>query len=165
MKERKVVSEEYQQIMYDHHKKLKEIIKRAGPWDWCYGLDALVEHLRWMRDYYKLGENVLGMEKRDEDPKKYKNIPTRLETLEKTLGYYDKWSTLEEEYIKVVDAEQPLKEKSDNNGNIVIPSFYFQCKYKYRSAKKTYRKLDKAERKYKKKFFNMLCKHIEEWWD
>lgn len=158
-------SQEYKNMMKIHKKEWENITENVGPWEWSYGLDALVEHLRWMRDYYKLGENVWGMEKKDEDPKRYRNVPTRLQTLEETLFYYDSWMNLKDEYIKVINHQETYKEHDNNDGTVTIENLGFHCKYKYGSINKTYKKLHKEETKYKKKFFKMLYKYIEEWWD
>ena len=161
-------SPEYLAMMENHRKEWAEIAENAGPWEWSYGLDALVEHLRWMRDYYKLGENVWGQE--DKEWKKGVKY-TRLETLEKTLFYYDKWMNLEDEYIQVVHHGE-MKSHDNGDGTATIDDLGFHCVYKYgprnnkrRAMKITYRKLYKAEQKYKKLFYKMLFKYMESWWD
>jgi len=154
-------SPEYFTMMDAHRKEWSEIAANAGPWEWSYGLDALVEHLKWMRDYYKLGENVWGQENKEWDKKvKY----TRLETLEKTLYYYDRWMNLEDEYVQVVETGE-FKSHDNGDGTFTIDDLGFTCIYKYKSMKKTYKKLHKAEQKYKKLFYKMLYKYMESWWD
>ena len=160
-------SPEYVRMFKEHKTELNKINKDGNqcPWEWSYGLDYLVEFLRFMRDYYKLGENVWGMERKDEDPKRYKNVPTRLETLEKTLFHYDRWMNLEEEYVKVIDHPETYKEVDNGDGTVSIEDLGFHCEYKYGSMKRTYKKLHKEQEKHKKKFFMMLSKHMQEWWD
>ncbi len=158
-------SADYDAMFLQHTSELKDIAAATTPFDYSYGLDFLVQHLRFMRDYYKLGENVWGMEKKDEDPKRYKNIPTRLETLEKALYYYDKWINLEDEYIKVVDHPETFKEHDNGDGTFTIDNLGFHCEYKYGSMKRTYKKLHKAQEKYKKLFFKTLACYCESWWD
>jgi len=168
-------SPEYISMMDNHRKELTEIVENAGPWEWSYGLDAFVEHLKWMRDYYKLGENVWAAEMRDEDPKRYKNYPTRLETLEKTLNYYDKWQNLEDEYVQVVE-HGPMKWEDNQDGTSTLVDSGVTITYKFgpkgksqrarrRAMLITYKKLHKAERKYKKLFFKAVEKYLESWWD
>lgn len=157
-------SPEYTAMMEKHGKALMRIAADAVPWEWSYSLDALVEFLRWMRDYYKLGENVWGMELKDEDPKHFKNHPTRLESIEKTLAYYDKWQGLEDEYIKVVRTGE-LKSHDNGDGTSTIDDLGCKYIYKYGSMKRTYKKLHKAQNKYKKLFYKMLYKYMESWWD
>ena len=160
-------NKDYQAMMAKYKKSLTNINKDAchSPWEWSWGLDYLVEFLRFMKDYYTLGVNVWAMERKDEDPKRYKNAPTRLETLTKTLEYYDKWQGLEEEYIKVIDHHETYKEHDNGDGTVTIDDLGYHCEYKYGSMKKTYKKLVKAQEKYKKLFFMSLAEHMEEWWD
>ena len=160
-------NKDYQAMLAKYKKSLTNINKDAcrSPWEWSWGLDYLVEFLRFMKDYYALGINVWAMERRDEDPKRYKNVPTRLETLTKTLEYYDKWQGLEEEYIKVIDHHETYKEHDNGDGTVTIDDLGYHCEYKYGSVKKTYKKLAKAQEKYKKLFFMSLAEHMEEWWD
>jgi len=167
-------NEDYQAMMTEYKKSLGKINKDgcSSPWEWSYGLDYLVEFLRFMKDYYTLGVNVWAMERKDEDPKKYKNAPTRLQTLTKTLEYYDKWQNLEDEYITVVEHPETFKEHDNGDGTVTIDDFGFHCEYKYgpknnrrKAMKITYKKLYKAQQKYKKLFFMSLFEHIEEWWD
>ena len=154
-------------MLVKYKKSLTKINKdaSASPWEWSCGLNYLVEFLRFMKDYYALGVNVWSMERKDEDPKRYKNSPTRLDTLTKTLEYYDKWQGLEDEYIKVVDHTETYKEHSNGDGTVTIDDLGCHCEYLYGSMKKTYEKLAKEQEKYKKLFFMSLAEHIEEWWD
>lgn len=156
-------SPEYVRMMAQNRRKLTNINKDAArsPWEWSWGLDYLVQFLRFMRDYYKLGENVWGVE--DKEWKKGVKY-TRLETLEKTLAYYDKWQNLQDEYVKLEEVGKPKFEKN-NDGTVTLVDTGYRCTYKYKTAKRTYKKLAKAEKKYKKLFFKMICEHIEEWWD
>lgn len=161
-------SPKYKEMMERHQKAWAEIAENAEPWDWSYGLDALVEHLSWMRDYYALGENVWGQE----DKERKKGVKyTRLETLEKTLFYYDKWMGLEDEYIQTVHHGE-MKSHDNGDGTATIDDLGFHCIYKYgprnnkhKAMKITYRKLHKAQQKYKKLFYKMLYKYMESWWD
>ena len=165
-------SPEYTAMMDTHRKEWAEIAENAGPWEWSYGLDALVEHIKWMRDYYKLGENVWGQE--DKEWKKGVKY-TRLETLEKTLDYYDRWMNIENEYVQVVHTGE-FKSHNNGDGTSTIDDLGFRCVYKYgpkgnsykarrKAMKITYKKMHKAELKYKKLFYKMLYKYMESWWD
>jgi len=158
---------EYLALMSKYKKSLTKINKSAysGPWEWSWGLDYFVEFLRFMQEYYKLGINVWAMERRDEDPKKYKNYPTRYESISKALEYYDKWQNLEEEYIAVIDHPETYKSHDNGNGTVTIDDLGFHCEYKYGSAKRTYKKLHKDQEKYKKLFFKTVMRFMEEWWD
>lgn len=158
-------SPEFTAMMDKHRNALIQIAKEAHPGEWSYGLNGFVEFLRWMEDFYKLNENVWGMEKRDEDPKHYKNVPTRLESLQETLGYYDKWQGLEDEYVQVVYHPETYKEHDNGDGTSTIDNLGSHNVYKYGSMKRTYKKLRKAQNKYKKLFFKAVAKYLESWWD
>ena len=167
-------SKDYYDMLKEGAEKLDEIHEcaRKSPWEWSWGLDYFVEFLRFMRNYYKLGENVWAMERRDEDPKRYKNVPSRLESLEKTLYYYDKWQNLAEDYIKVVNHPETYRTHDNGDGTVTIQDMGFHCEYKYgphnnkkKAAKITYKRLSKDQAKYKKKFYKMLMKYLEDWWD
>lgn len=148
----------YDAMMEKNSNALKDIAAAAGPWEWSYGLDLLVAHLRWMRDYYKLGENVWGAE---EEKARY----TRLEGIEKALYYYDMWQTAEDRFIKVVSHPETYHETDNGNGTVTIDDLGYHCVYKYGTAKRTYKKLAREERKWQKKFYKMLLNHYGEWWD
>lgn len=160
-------NKDYQAMLEKYKKSLTHINAHAcaSPWEWSWGLNYFVEFLRFMKDYYALGVNVWAMERKDEDPERYKNAPTRLETLTEAIAYYDKWQGLEDEYVKVVDHPETYKERSNGDGTVSIDDFGCHCEYKYGSVKKTYEKLLEDQEKYKKLFFASLAEHIEEWWD
>lgn len=148
------MSPEFIQMMRKNRWLLGQIHKNSknNPYDFYYGLEYLVQFMRFMRDYYKLGENV------------HSQSLFRLETLEKTLNYYDKWQGLEDEYIQVVKTGE-FKSHDNGDGTFTIDNIGYKCIYKYGSMKRTYRKLKQKQRKYKKLFFKMLYKNIESWWD
>lgn len=165
---------DYQVMMAKYKKSLTKINKDASvcPWEWSYGLDYFVEFLRFMQEYYKLGVNVWAMERKDEDPKRYKNVPTRYESLTQALAYYDKWQGLEDEYITVVHHPETYKSHDNDNGTVTVDDFGFHCEYKFgpknntrKAMKITYKKLHKEQEKYKKLFVNYVAKHMHEWWD
>ncbi len=145
-----------------HKTELKRICMEAGPWEWSFGIDLLVEHLRWMRDYYTLGENVWGKE--DKEWKKGIKY-TRLEGIEKALYYYDMWKTVEDRYIFLTENPTGSKLKDNGDGTSTVVEFGYNVIYKCGTAKRTYKKIYKEERKYKRLFYKMLEEHMEEWWD
>lgn len=158
---------DYKAMMAKYKKSLSDINKDAStcPWEYGFGLDYFVEFLRFMQDYYKLGVNVWGMERKDENPKKYKNYPTRYESISKALKYYDKWQNLEDEYVKVVEHPETYKTHNNGDGTVTIDDLGYHCEYKYGSMMKTYRKLHKEQEKYKKLFVKTIMKYMHEWWD
>lgn len=146
-------SQAYYDMMDNHSKALKDIADEAGPWEWEYGLDLFVEHLRWMKDYYTINENV------------WCEDHNRLETITKALEYYDKWQSVEDEYITVVDHPETYKTTDNGDGTVTVNSFGFHCEYKCGSMKRTYRKIAKLQKKYKKLFFKTVLENMESWWD
>lgn len=150
-------SKEYKDMMAKH-KKILDGINREGhqsPWEWSFGLDYFVAFLRFMKDYYTLGENVWSV---DDDTE-------RLETISKALEYYDTWQTLEEEYIRVVHHPETRKTHDNEDGTVTVDDLGYHCEYRYGSMKKTYKRLYKAQKKYKKLFFDTVAENIEKWWD
>ena len=162
---KKKYSADYYKMMRKNRAALNKINKEAAPWEYGHGIEYLVQFLRWMSDYYKLNENVWGMEAKDEDPKRYGNVPTRLETLEKTLYYYDMWQSAEERYITVVDHPETYKTHDNGDGTVTIEDLGCHCEYKCGTTKETYRQMFKEQKYYKRKFFNMINKYLESWWD
>ena len=174
-KENATYSQEYYDMIEKHRAALTDINERGAgcPWEWSFGFDYLVEFIKSMRDYYERGENVWAIEYRDEDPKKYKNVPTRLETLNQTLDYYEKWISAEERYIRVVEHPETYKSQDNGDGTVTILDHGFHCEYlcgkKFKTGRKAmkrcYKDLRKEQKKYKHLFFKMLEDHMEEWWD
>jgi hypothetical protein len=167
------LSKDYFDMMRKNRRALGEIHKSAkkSPWEWSWGLDYFVQFLRFMQEYYKNGENVWGKENKEWDPDR-KNEPTRYESLTLALNYYDKWQGLEDEYVKVIYHPEEYETKSNGDGTCTIINDGVEIIYKYgpRNNRRkamliTYKKLHKAQKKYKKLFFLTVAKYIESWWD
>ena len=158
----KKYSKEYYAMMDKNSNAVHEIAETTTPWDWSYGLDFLIAHLRWMRDYYKLGENVHSQE--DKEWKKGVKH-TRLEAIELTLKYYDMWQTVEDRYIQIVEHPETYHETPNDDGTVTVDDLGFHCVYKCGTMKRTYKKMAKEEKKWQKKFYKMLMNHLQEWWD
>jgi len=82
-------SKAYQEMMKFHKKNLKEIIKQSGPWEWSWITDYIGEYLKWIRDYYELGINVVGMEIKDTKEFNDPTHPTRLEIAQKLVDAWE----------------------------------------------------------------------------
>lgn len=82
-------SKPYQKMMRFHKKNLKEILKQSGPWEWSWITDYIGEYLKWIRDYYKLGINVVGMEIKDTEEFNDPTHPTRLEIAQKLVDAWE----------------------------------------------------------------------------
>lgn len=156
-------SKAYRAMMDKNNNAIQKIAKATTPWDWSYGLDFLVAHLRWMRDYYKLGENVHAQE--DKEWKKGVKY-TRLEAIELTLKYYDMWQTVEDRYIQIVDHPETYHSTQNEDGTVTVDDLGYHCVYKCgNNMKRTYKAIAKEEKKWQKKFYKMLMNHLQEWWD
>ena len=75
------------------------------------------------------------------------------------------WQTAEDRFIQVVSHPETYHETPNDDGTVTIDDFGYHCVYKYGTAKRTYKKLAREERKWQKKFYKMLMKHLQEWWD
>lgn len=75
-------------MLKTYRKSLKNIAKECSPWDYGWSIDFLIEHLKFMRDYYTLGENVMAVEDKEWKPgEKY----TRLEMINQILAAYEEF--------------------------------------------------------------------------
>ena len=78
----KKLSKKYKEMIREHKKELDNLNKVAQPWDYGFGLDYFIEFMRFMKDYYELGENV------------YQAAPEKaLETLKEALDEYELFDT------------------------------------------------------------------------
>ena len=165
----------YNKMMRKYKKLLKKDVKQAHPYDWEVGLDLFVDFLKWMQSYYELGYNVWAMERKDEDPKLYKDAPTRAETLKMTIYYYDRWQNCCDDYYKIAYSEEELKHYLDLGFHLVSKKddVIEQSMRKtnswtltlYEDKHKNVEECNKAHKDYKKKFFESLEEYLEEWWD
>lgn len=100
-------SKEYNSMIKKNSKEIMKLAKKASttPFDSNIALELLVASLKFMRDYYKLGENVHSEEV------KYFNDDcvtkmTRLESLEETIKIYEKWKEYQYKIFKQEDIER-----------------------------------------------------------
>ena len=157
---------EYEQMMKKYNKLFRQDAKNLCPWDWSFGLDMFVNFLRWMLDYYKLGYNVWAS---DETTEK-----TRVESLQETLLWYDRWLNCCDDYYKIAHNKEELKHYLDlgfhliskeddaSEDYITKQGWYSLTLYE---GKENTKACNKAYKDYKHKFFACLEKYIEEWWD
>ena len=134
-------------MMKTHQKELKTLAKNADPFDYNDGLRLFIEHLRWMKDYYALGENVWAMEEEGE--------PTRLESLTEALRHYDAWQNAEDKYIKVVELDHDAE-----NGK-----FSYRFEYLLGDREETYKAMNAEQEQERALFFSTLAQYLESWWD
>ena len=163
------VKREYKRINTKARKKLKQIIKDTHPAESGYVLDMMIVMLTWMRDYYKNGYNVWGMEQCEEDPIAFHNVPTRLQTLNMAIQLYDKWQDCENEYFILVDNDlvETMQESGyyykGDGARDLHPDKTFMFKGEDFSV--AVKEFNVEYKKRRDEFFKYLGEHIEEWWD
>lgn len=164
----KRLSKEYKQMC----KKWKKIIckdaKNAArdPFDWNPGLQVFVDHLYFMRDYYRNGENVWACEVED--------APSREQCLNMIIAEYEDWMNCEDKYTKVIFKDEPgaeeeikrlvslgyhLKEEDDEMFKDVV------FLYKFKDFTKNTNAMVKEYNYHRKRFFELLGEYLEFLWD
>lgn len=161
-------SKEYRKMMKHYKKMILKDAKDASkdPFDYGPGLQMFVDHLYFMRDYYRLGENVWACEE--------ENMPTREQCLNMILAEYEEWQNCDDKYTKVIfkfeaDAEQQvkdlvtrgyhLKEETDD----MFKDVYFL--YKYEDYHENTQKMCEEYAFHRKRFFELLDTYLEYLWD
>lgn len=160
-------SKKYKQILKQYRKSILKCAKEASkcPWESMFGLDMFVEFLKYMKDYYTLGENVFQCDECKE------NV---IDTLTKTLSEYDAWQHCEDNYTKVLY-------KNDINYNKDLKhwlrlGYHLQEQtdplftnvvflHKYEDFQENVKEMTKEYLEHRKNFFNLICENIETWWD
>ena len=91
-------SRKYCKMLKTYRKSLKKIAKECRPWDYVWSIDFLIEHLKFMRDYYTLGENIMGMEDKEwKSEEKY----TRLEMINQILAAYQEFDDYSPDFSQI----------------------------------------------------------------
>ncbi len=169
---RKELKKPYQKMMRKYKKKFKKLAKDVSPWDYGFGLELFIEHLRFMRDYYHLGYNVWAEEEENE--------LTREEMLNLILKEYDAWMTCDEKYLQSVCTNDPNWE--DKKCELISQGYYeddnktrlkqFQSpRYEiiffrlYKDNEENMKKLQEEYAYHRTQFFALLGKYIEKIWD
>ena len=162
------MSKAYRKMKKYYKKLILRDAKSASidPFDYSFGLQVFVDHLYFMRDYYRLGENVYGAESEDG--------PSREQCLNMILAEYEEWQNCDEKYTKVIfkgekDAEDQLndlmskgyhlKEEKDN----MFKDVYFL--YKYEDYHENTQKMCEEYAFHRKRFFELLDLYLQHLWD
>ena len=167
------IKRQYKRMMRKYKKELKKILKEIGPWEWGYITDYIITVIKWMRDYYKLGYNVMAMEDCDAFPEDA-GKPTRLQSLNMAIQLYNRWQNVHDDYYKIAYTEEELKHYLDLGFYLVnktdgvekqlnTKGWYSLTLYEDRS--KNAEECNKAYKQCKHDFFDYLEEHLEEWWD
>lgn len=170
---KKKFSKEYHNLIKRNNKKLVKLAKETRPWDYSWGIELLVLHLEYMKEYYSNRENVVALENYEWDPKAIKK--SRLEMIQDILSEYYAWRECDDKYTKVIfKNEDNAKEKVDNlikegyhlkeeNEDSCLKDCYFL--YLYDDYHINIKEMSKEYALHRKNFFNLLNKYIEELWD
>ena len=92
----------------------------TDPFDYGVGLELFVKHLRFMRDYYELGENVWALEDKD---------ITRLEMLNQILAEYNGWDTVMDYFAETKWTAKTAEEFNKINEHLKKQFFLLLNKY------------------------------------
>lgn len=160
---KKKYSKEYYKLIKRNNKKLVKLAKETRPWDWSWGIELLVLHLEYMKEYYSNNENVMAMENYEWDPKAIKK--SRLEMIEEILSEYYAWRNCEEKYYKLVEHPETYKSHSNGDGTVTIDDLGYHIEYSLGDVQKTNEAFNKEYALHRKNFFKLLDKYIEELWD
>ena len=162
-KEDKIKLKDYRKMFKKYNKLMKAAYKNAAddPFDAFPGLDFLLIHMRFMRDYYKLGWNVWATEDKDANINK-KNHPTRYESLDEAIKAYEAWQSCEDEYF----IHHETGGVETNRGifiNGAQQDWWIEHKYEDRSE--NIKKFNEEYEKRRFHFFELIATYYEDWWD
>ncbi len=180
-------SRTYKQMMKKYHKSITKLGKdlSKNPWEWSYLSETIIEFLRFMRDYYTAGENVW----QTDDTR----LPI-IESLNAAIHEYDRWQECEHDYVKTfieegdyfrdlhtdaIISKTHFAIKDRKTGNITQyddePDFIIEKSgltgtnmyywYLNNDMKTAYELAAKEEAEHRMKFFEIIGKNIESWWD
>jgi len=159
--------QKYNKMCREYRKKLVQIGKDAGPWDYCFGLEFLIEHLRFMRDYYALGYNVWG-----EEDKKPEN--DRLTLASKMVAEYEASEELPSEEVLSVAQSLGIKVPADfkyiSKDNIQISIVAYLEKHRELFPNKDMNKdfvlaIYEREQQHLKNFWKLVQNKLQYLWD
>lgn len=72
----------YRKLCKKFRKRLRLLCDKIRPWDYQFGLDFYVEQLRFLLEYYKLGENVFQV---------HEGREKIIRTVTEAIDHYEKW--------------------------------------------------------------------------
>ncbi len=156
-------SRNYHKMIKRNKKEILKTAKKTNPWDWFWGIKLLVEHLKFMKEYYELHENVWAKEPYEWDsnaPKK-----SRLDMINEILKEYDSWMHCEEYYYHTDKDVVAFKEHKLEDGTYALEDLGLNIEYKFDNKTKTNELFKQEYAFHRNKFFELLSKYIEELWD
>lgn len=159
----------YNEQLKKHRKNLVKIAKETYPWDYGWSFSFLLEHLKMMRDYYSIPENVA----QEKD-----NCKLCYEIADKMIKEYNAYECLPEDERKEI-AKQLNVDYEKIEDNTEFKTYEAQdelfgkvtcCKvvHKYYSSEinnKYYNLIDKEEEQHYINFIELLKTEFRKLWD
>ena len=165
----------YKKMMKNYRRILKDNVKEAGPWEGSMIHWFVVDYLKWMRDYYKLGVNVCGMEHKDSDPEFFgPDFPTRLDRIEEILKEWELYqdSNVNDKYYTQIPYELDVHKMfvpSEGGKYYTFDGDAWDSQFRPNGPWKTYNEAydacKKEEEEHLKKFYELLLEHLPWLWD
>lgn len=146
---------EYKKIIKKYRKTFKKLAKEVHPFDARFGLNMFVEHLKFMREYYQNGYNVMAQE--------LEGHLTRFEGIDKAIRLYELgWDP----YLKY-EMEQKYFEMEDIaafTGEVFSHPNY-QKPLNGLTSKEAFEKIREDLHEVQKQFYELLLEELDDWWD
>ena len=161
----------YNKLWKEHKKNLKRIAKKATPYQFDDGLQLFVEFIRFQYDYYSLGYNVWAMERVDEDPVRYKDVPKRAESLKQALDEYEAWQNCEDKYYiyhetgGIENGKGSVWTILNKDGTERQEQQDHWIEHLLPDPDENRKACEKETEEHKKKFFDLVQQWMDEWWD
>lgn len=138
-------SKKYRKMMKSYKKELKKLAKKAAPWEYGFLEEYFITYLRFMKDYFELGENVWQVDET--------RIPI-VESLSGALNAYNEYESAWDPFFEVFG--QDIDDKDIEEISRPLPS-----KDINKILEKCHRKEDRAWNK----FWKIVQKDFKRWWD
>lgn len=145
---------EYKKIIKKYKKSFKKLAKEVHPFDALCGLNMFIEHLKFQRDYYKNGYNVVALE--------VENGMTREEGLSKAIELYELgWD--EDSKFRIEFKYFDKKEWSIDGEIHYTPDY--SKPLNNLSKEEAFELMKKEIQERKKQFYQVLLEELDTWWD
>lgn len=147
----------YQLIMEYYKKSIRKLAKKAStdPFDSAVGMEMLIEHLKFMRDYYANGYNVWAME--------VEGHPSRQEGIEMALTEYKLMNSEGYGDDDLVYNYFESYINTDYGTEIKLPNY--NKPLNGLTKDEAFEKLREEALYHKKMFYKILEQEFDIWWD
>lgn len=153
-------SKEYKKMMRKYKKSIRTKAKEMSqcPWDYGYAVDIFMEYVRFMRDFYTLGENVWQVEESKNEI---------IESLNKVLSLYEDLEKIDDKYIVFCerdDIEKYLKQgfHLQREQPTMLNHYYLTL---LEDIKENTRALNREYNEIRHDIFRIIERDIKKWWD